>query len=356
MIVQSIDGATPLAEARNVLAQSFDLKFTPAVERETAAVYERVRDSIPRVEWPFFAPLILAINRLKKEKDAAILAHIFQAPQIFHGVADVVGNAATLARAARDVREGTIVQCGVRFMAENSKILSPQKQVLLPDLRAGCSLAASITSADLFALRSRFPSAPVVAHTNSPASVKAMSDVCCTSSNAIDIVNALDGDTVIMVPDQFLAQNVAKQTPKKIIAWAGSCEVHDGFKAQDVADMRGAYPDAKILAHPHCAPEVLEAADFAGGADQMIEWVRATRPAQVAMISECSSADNVAAAFPDVRFLRACNLCPHMKRITLENVLWSLHAGTTAIEIEPNHLDPARAALERMIALDRNLH
>jgi quinolinate synthase len=210
--------------------------------------------------------------------------------------------------------------------------------------------------ADIFALRARYPQAPVIAHANSPASVKAMSDVCCTSANAVAIVNALEGDTVIMVPDQFLAQNVAKKTDKKIITWAGACEVHESFSPRDVAEMRQAFPDAKILAHPQCPPDVLEVADFSGASDELIEWVREARPTRVAMITECSTADNIAGAFPDVEFMRACNLCPHMKRITLENLLWSLHADKTAIEIDPAHQDPARAALERMLQLDGTVH
>jgi len=352
-MVQLINALTPLEEARAILADSFDLKFTRGVEQETAAIYDRIRDRVPAVEWPFFAPLIHQINRLKKQKDAVILAHNYQTPQIYHGVADIVGDSLQLAVEASRVEASTIVQCGVHFMAETSKLLNPGKTVLIPDSRAGCSLASSITAEDVLAMRAQYPGVPVVTYVNTSAAVKAVSDVCCTSSNAVAIVEAVEGDTVIMIPDQFLAQNTARKTQKKIITWAGACEVHETFTAEDIAELRHAYPQAKIIAHPECPPEVIAAVDFAGSTSAMIDWVKTARPARVVMVTECSMSDNVAAEVRGVEFLRGCNICPHMKRINLENVLWSLHTGTEEVTVDPAIAEPARAAVERMIALSR---
>jgi len=349
-MVQLINAATPLDEARSILAESFDLKFTPAVARETDAIYLRVRDKIAEVEWPFYAPLILAINRLKAEKDAVILAHNYQTPQIYHGVADIVGDSLQLAIEATRVTQSTIVQCGVHFMAETSKLLNPDKRVLIPDSRAGCSLASSITPEDVLAMRAQYPGMPVVTYVNTSAAVKAVSDVCCTSSNALAIVEAVQGDSVIMIPDQYLARNTAKKTKKKIITWAGACEVHETFTAADIAELRHAYPTAKIIAHPECPPEVIEAVDFAGSTAAMIDWVKTQKPPRVVMVTECSMSDNVAAETTGVDFLRGCNICPHMKRITLENVLWSLHTGAEEVTVPADVAAPARAAVERMIA------
>ncbi len=352
-MVQMINAHTPIDEARAVLADTFDLKFSPAIKKATAPIYDRVKDRIPEMEWPFFAPLVFAINELKTEKDAVILAHNYQTPQIYHGVADVVGDSLQLAIEATKVDQSVIVQCGVHFMAETSKILNPQKTVLIPDSRAGCSLASSITPEDVLAMKAQYPGVPVVTYVNTSAAVKAVSDVCCTSSNALDIVNAVEGDQVIMIPDQYLARNTAKKTKKKIITWAGACEVHETFTAADIAELRGAYPDAKILAHPECPPEVIEAVDFSGSTAGMIDWVKTEKPPRVVMVTECSMSDNVAAETTGIEFLRGCNLCPHMKRITLENVLWSLHTMTEEITVAEEHIDPARAAIEKMIALSK---
>ncbi|MBE7733035.1 quinolinate synthase NadA [Devosia faecipullorum] len=352
-MVQTINAITPLADARAILADSFDLKFSKAVERETEAIFARVRDKIPEIEWPFYAPLIFQINRLKKEKDAVILAHNYQVPQIYHGVADVVGDSLQLAVEATRVTQSTIVQCGVHFMAETSKMLNPEKTVLIPDSRAGCSLSESITAEDVMAMRARYPGVPVVTYVNTSAAVKAVTDVCCTSSNALDIVNRVEGDTVMMIPDQYLASNTAKKTHKKIITWAGACEVHETFTAQDIAELRHAYPSAKIIAHPECPPEVIDAVDFAGSTAAMIDWVKTTRPARVVMVTECSMSDNVASETTGVDFLRGCNICPHMKRINLENVLWSLHTGTEEVTIPDHIIGPARQAVKRMIEMSR---
>ena len=350
-MIQQINAITPLDQARAALAESFDLKFSKAVEKATRPVYERVKDRIPEIEWPFYAPLIHQINRLKKQKDAVILAHNYQTPQIFYGVADFVGDSLQLAIEATKVEAGTIVQCGVHFMAETSKMLSPEKTVLIPDSRAGCSLASSITAEDVLALRAQYPGVPVVTYVNSSAAVKAVTDVCCTSSNALEIVEAVEGDTVLMIPDQFLAQNTAKKTKKKIITWAGACEVHETFTADDIAELRAAYPGAKIIAHPECPPEVIDVVDFAGSTSAMINWVKSEKPPRVVMVTECSMSDNVAAETEGVAFLRGCNICPHMKRINLENILWSLHTGTEEVTIPEELMEPARAAVERMIEM-----
>jgi len=350
-MVQLVNAITPLEEARAILAENFDLKFSPAVKKSTAKIYDRVKDKVPEIEWPFYAPLIFQINRLKKKKDAVILAHNYQTPQIYHGVADIVGDSLQLAVEATKVKQSVIVQCGVHFMAETSKLLNPEKTVLIPDSRAGCSLASSITAEDVMAMRAKYPGVPVVTYVNTSAAVKAVTDVCCTSSNALDIVNNVDGDTVLMIPDQYLAQNTAKQTGKKIITWAGACEVHETFTAEDIAELRTAYPKAKIIAHPECPPDVIDAVDFSGSTAGMIDWVKTNKPPKVVMVTECSMSDNVASEATSVEFLRGCNICPHMKRINLENVLWSLHTMTEEITVDPEIIAPARASVERMIEM-----
>ena len=352
-MVQLINAMTPLEEARAILAEHYDLKFTKAVQKVTSKIFDRVKDKIPELEWPFYAPLILQINRKKKERDAVILAHNYQTPQIYHGVADIVGDSLQLAVEATKVKQSVIVQCGVHFMAETSKILNPEKTVLIPDSRAGCSLASSITAGDVAAMRAQYPGVPVVTYVNTSAAVKALTDVCCTSSNAVDIVNAVEGDTVIMIPDQFLAQNTAKKTKKKIITWAGSCEVHETFTADDIAELRNAYPTAKIIAHPECPPAVIDAVDFAGSTAAMINYVKTEKPARVVMVTECSMSDNVASETTGVDFLRGCNICPHMKRINLENILWSLHTMNEEVIVDPAIIEPARMAVQRMIDFSR---
>ncbi len=347
--MQQINALTPLEEARAILADRFDLKYTKAVERVTARTYDKLRDRIPEIEWPFYAPLILQINRLKKEKDAVILAHNYQSPQIYHGVADIVGDSLQLAIEATRVKQSIIVQCGVHFMAETSKLLNPNKTVLIPDSRAGCSLASSITAEDVVAMRAQYPGVPVVTYVNTSAAVKAVSDICCTSSNAADIVNGLAADTVMMIPDQYLARNTAKKTSKKVVTWAGACEVHETFTAADIAELRHAYPNARIIAHPECPPEVIDAVDFAGSTAAMIDYVKTQKPPRVVMVTECSMSDNVASETTGVDFLRGCNICPHMKRINLENILWSLHTMTEEVTVPAELMAPARAAVQRMI-------
>ena len=298
-----------------------DLTFTPDVARETAPLYERVRSIIPEIEWRMHAPYIAAINRLKKEMGAVVLAHNYQTPEIFHCVADFSGDSLQLAREAAKTDAKIIVQAGVHFMAETSKILSPEKTVLIPDLAAGCSLAASITGEDVRLLRQRFPGVPIVTYVNTSAEVKAESDICCTSSNAVDVVESLGAPRVFLIPDQYLARNVANRTKVEILTWAGSCEVHERFTADDIRAFRKSHPGVVVLAHPECPPEVVAEADFAGSTSAMIGYVEGKRPKRVVMVTECSMSDNVAASLPDVEFVRPCNLCPHMKRITLPKIL-----------------------------------
>ncbi|PSO16297.1 quinolinate synthase NadA [Bradyrhizobium sp. MOS003] len=328
------------------------LEWTPEVERATAALYDRVKHVIPPIEWPLMAPTIKAINELKRARGAVILAHNYQAPEIFHCVADIGGDSLQLAVEATKVEANIIVQCGVHFMAETSKLLDPDdKTVLIPDSRAGCSLAASITGADVRLLREKFPGVPVVAYVNTSAEVKAEVDICCTSSNAVQVVESLNAPTVIFLPDRYLATYVASKTDVKIIAWKGSCEVHERFKGEELRAFREADPSVQIIAHPECPPDVLAEADFTGSTAHMINWVRQKRPRRLVMITECSMADNVRAELPDVEMLRPCNLCPHMKRITLANILESLLTLREEVTIDPALAVRALRSVERMINL-----
>jgi quinolinate synthase len=340
------DGA---AQRRFGTLPAAPLEWNAAVERETAHLYERVKNVVPPVEWPFFAPYVRAINALKKERNAVILAHNYQTPEIYHCVADFVGDSLQLAREATKVKADLIVQCGVHFMAETAKILNPDKTVLIPDLKAGCSLAASITGEDVRLLRERFPGVPVVTYVNTSAEVKAESDIACTSSNALEVVESLGADKVIFVPDQYLAKYVASQTKVKIIAWRGSCEVHERFTGDELALIRLNDPSVQIVAHPECPPDVIEASDFTGSTAHMIDWVRTNRPKRVVLVTECSMADNVQAELPDIEFVRPCNLCPHMKRITLPKILDSLLHMKEEVVIDPAIAGRARRTIERMI-------
>jgi quinolinate synthase len=336
-------------------ADGFQFAFTPDVEAQTAPVWEKVKRHITAMEWRAQAPLIAAINRLKVEKDAVILAHNYMVPEIFHGVGDYVGDSLGLAKEAAKSKARVIVQAGVHFMAETSKILSPDKTVLIPDLRAGCSLAASITGADVRLIKQRYPGVPVVTYVNTTAEVKAETDICCTSANAVQVVEEaarLWGvDRVILIPDEFLARNVARQTHVHIIAWQGRCEVHERFTAADIAEIREAYPDAEVLAHPECPAEVIAASDFAGSTAAMNDYVITRKPKRVVLITECSMADNVAADAPDTEFVRPCVLCPHMQRITLANIYEALVHGQHEVTVDPAIADRARLAVQRMIDL-----
>ncbi|MGH6736407.1 MAG: quinolinate synthase NadA [Methyloceanibacter sp.] len=342
------------AKAQAVLPPTLlpDLAYTPEVARETAHLYERVARVIPPIEWPGFAPYIKAINDLKKARNAVVLAHNYMTPEIYNCVADVIGDSLQLAREAAKADAEVIVQCGVHFMAETSKLLNPDKKVLIPDLRAGCSLAASITGADVRALREAYPGVPVVTYVNTSADVKAESDICCTSSNAVRVVESLGAKRVIMIPDEFLAKWVQTQTDVEIITWKGHCEVHERFTAEELRAYREADPGVKIIAHPECPPDVIEESDFTGSTSGMIKWVMDNRPSKVLLVTECSMSDNVAVEAPNVEFVRPCNLCPHMKRITLPKILDSLVFMKEEVTIDPLVADRARAAVERMINLN----
>ena len=328
-----------------------DLAYTPEVARETAYLYERVSRVIPPIEWPGFAPYVKAINDLKKARNAVVLAHNYMTPEIFHCVADVVGDSLQLAREAAKTDAEIILQGGVHFMAETAKLLNPDKMVLIPDARAGCSLAASITAADVRALREAYPGVPVVTYVNTSAEVKAESDICCTSANAVRVVESLGAPRVILLPDEYLAKWVQTQTKVEIITWKGHCEVHERFTADELRLYRDGHPGIEIIAHPECAPNVLAEADFVGSTAHMIDWVRKRRPPRVVMVTECSMAANVKAELPDVEFVQPCNLCPHMKRITLANILDSLVFMQEEVNVDPAIVAKARRAVERMVHL-----
>ena len=330
-----------------------DLEYTPAVARETEHLYARVKDHIPAIEWPVFAPYVHAINRLKKERGAVILAHNYQTPEIFHCVSDIVGDSLQLARQAGTVDAEIIVQCGVHFMAETSKLLNPEKTVLIPDMKAGCSLSESITGADVRRLKAANPGVPVVTYVNTSADVKAETDICCTSSNTLTIVESLEEDTVLCIPDEYLAMNIAKQTSKKILTWKGHCEVHERFTADELLAYKEADPNIQIIGHPECHPDVIEVCDFSGSTSGMINYVKEERPQKVLLVTECSMASNVEAETPGVEFVKPCNLCPHMKRITLPKILDSLVFMKEEVTIDPRIADRARLAVERMVNLGK---
>jgi len=336
-------------------ADGSQFAFTPAVEAATAPAWEKVKRHVTPMEWRLHAPLIAEINRLKREKNAVILAHNYMTPEIFHGVGDYVGDSLGLAKEAARSDAKVIVQAGVHFMAETSKILSPEKRVLIPDLRAGCSLASSITGADVRLIKQRYPGLPVVTYVNTTADVKAETDICCTSANAVQVVEEAARmwgvDRVILIPDEFLARNVARQTDIGIIAWKGRCEVHERFTAADILELKEAYPDAEVLAHPECPAEVLEVSDFAGSTAAMNDYVIQRKPKRVVLITECSMADNVAADAVDTEFVRPCNLCPHMKMITLENIYDALLHDRHEVVVDSAIAGRAHLAVQRMIDL-----
>ena len=322
-----------------------------AAVQETSHLYERVRRVMPPVEWPFHAPSVAAINQLKRKRNAVILAHNYQTPEIYHCVADITGDSLELARRASETDAEVIVMAGVHFMAETAKLLNPEKTVLIPDEQAGCSLAASITEKDVRLLRETYPGVPVVTYVNTPADVKAASDICCTSGNAVRVVESLGRDRVIFIPDEYLARYVATQTEVQIIPWHGHCEVHERFTGEEVRQYRQGNNGLVVIAHPECPPDVLQASDFVGSTAQMVDYVKSRRPARVLMLTECSMSDNVAAEIGDVEFVRPCNLCPHMKRITLENILLALETLQPAVEIPASVAQKARRSVERMLEI-----
>lgn len=312
-------------------------------------LYDRVSKVLPKAEWLGFEDDVAAILELKKKRNAVILAHNYQTPEIFHCVADIVGDSLALARKAAEVDADVIVLAGVHFMAETAKLLNPGKTVLIPDMAAGCSLADSITPEDVALLREAHPGVPIITYVNTSAAVKAASDICCTSGNAKKVVESLGVPRVLMIPDEFLAQNVARETNVEILAWHGHCEVHERFTPDDIRELRESHPGVMVLAHPECPPEVVEAADFAGSTAVMSDYVGEKKPQRVVLLTECSMSDNVAVDHPDVEFIRPCNLCPHMKRITLANIRDALENNRHEVTVDAALMEPARRAVERML-------
>jgi quinolinate synthase len=317
--------------------------------RPSDRFYAKVQHAIPAIEWPGFAADIDAIVALKKSRNAVILAHNYQTPEIFHCVADIVGDSLALAREAMQVEADVVVLAGVHFMAETAKLLNPSKTVLIPDRSAGCSLADSITPEDVRLLRQKYPGVPIVTYVNTSAAVKAESDICCTSGNAKAVIESLGVERVIMLPDEYLARNIAAETKVKVITWTGHCEVHERFSAQEVRQLREDHPGVVVLAHPECPPDVLAEADFAGSTAAMSSYVATKRPPRVVLLTECSMSDNVAIQYPDLEFIRPCNLCPHMKAITLGNIRRALETMQHQIMIDESVAVRARLAVERML-------
>ena len=332
---------------------SYPTDYSAEVKASTAELYKSVSKIIPEVEWPFHAPLIHEIRKLKREKNATILTHNYQTPEIFHCVSDIVGDSLKLAYEARDSEADTIIVCGVHFMAETAKILSPKKKVLIPDMRAGCSLADSITAEDIRLLKQKYPGVPVVTYVNTSAEVKAETDICCTSANAVKIEESLGVKKVIFLTDDYLAKYVASQTSVEIIAWKGICMVHDQFNEKEINDIRKKNPGIKIIAHPECPPDVIKASDFAGSTGGMINYVKDNQPKKVMMVTECSMSDNIQVENPNVEFIRPCNLCPHMKKITLPKILDCLENETGGIIMDKETIAKARVLVERMTAIGR---
>ena len=340
---------------RSTLANHYDLTPSPELAASMSDLYDRMDRVVSPPDWAIYAPYVKAINELKKKRNAVILGHNYMTPEIFHGVSDFVGDSLQLAIKATEVEADVIVQAGVHFMAETSKILSPEKTVLMPDMAAGCSLAESITAEGVEEMRAKYPGAPVVSYVNTTAEVKAASDICCTSSNAVQIVDAMDSDTVIMTPDQFLAQNVANLSKKKVVFWPGSCIVHELYTAEDLRAYRELDPEVKIIAHPECTPDVVAEADFTGSTSGIIKWVHDHKPAKAMLVTECSMASNISDELPEVEFAKPCNMCPYMKKITLEKILYVLHTMEGQVEVDADMAAKARLSVERMIDLSKKL-
>jgi len=329
------------------------MEFTPEVRIATDPIYQKISKVMPEIEWSVHAPYIHRINQLKKEKNAIILAHNYQTPEIYHGIADVAADSLALAIEASKTTADIIVMAGVHFMAETSKLMSPEKKVLLPDMTAGCSLSSSITGKDVRLLKEKYPGVPVVSYVNTSADVKAETDICCTSANAVKIVESLGVKKVIFLPDDYLAKYVASQTDVEIIAWKGICMVHDQFTEKEINDIRARNPGIKIIAHPECPPDVIKASDFAGSTGGMIKYVKDNQPKKVMMVTECSMSDNIQVENPNVEFIRPCNLCPHMKKITLPKILYCLENETGEIIMDKETIEKARIPVERMVAIGR---
>jgi len=332
---------------------SSELVFDQKVKNSTGKLYEKIHRAIPEIEWPSLAPYIHEINELKKEKGVTILAHNYQTPEIFYGVADIVGDSLALAIEGSKVKTDKILMCGVHFMAETAKIMSPEKKVILPNMGAGCSLAESITAEDVRQLKKQYPGIPVVTYVNTSADVKAETDICCTSANAVKIVESLNVDKVIFLPDEYLAKYVASKTKVEIISWKGKCEVHEKFSEKEINELRKQYPDLQVISHPECPPDVIKASDFTGSTGSMINFVKNTKAKDVFLVTECSMSDNVQVENPNINFVKPCNLCPHMKKITLQGILSSMKNENNLIEIDQEIISKARKAIERMITVGR---
>ena len=329
------------------------MEFTSEIRKATEPIYQKISKAIPDIEWSIHAPYIYEINKLKKEKNAIILAHNYQTPEIYHGISDFSADSLALAVKAAETKADIIVMCGVHFMAETAKLMNPKKKVLLPDMRAGCSLSSSITGDDVRKLKKKNPGVPVVSYVNTSAEVKAETDVCCTSANAVKIVNSLGVNKVIFLPDDYLAKYVASQTDVEIISWKGTCEVHEKFNDVEINEIRKNNPDIKIIAHPECPPDVIKASDFAGSTSGMIKYVKDNQPKKVMMVTECSMSDNIQIDNPNVEFIRPCNLCPHMKRITLPKILDCLKKESNEILMSEETIKKAKKSVERMAEVGR---
>ena len=330
------------------------MEINEQIKKETDPIYEKVSKVIPKIEWAFHAPLIHKINMLKKQKNAVILAHNYQTPEIFHAVADIAADSLALAVEAEKTDADIIILCGVHFMAETAKLMNPNKKVLLPDMGAGCSLASSITAKDVRMLKEKYPGVPVVTYVNTSAEVKAESDICCTSANAIKVVESFGTDKVIFLPDQYMAKYVQSKTKVQIISWIGTCIVHEKFSAQEIKDIKKQNPGIKVLTHPECPPEVIAASDFTGSTTGMSRYVKDNQPKKVMLVTECSMSDNVQVDNPNVQFIRPCNLCPYMKTISLPKILDCLEKETNEILIPELIIDKARKSVERMVAIGRS--
>ena len=329
------------------------MEFTAEIRKVTEPIYQKISKAVPEIEWSSHAPYIYAINKLKKEKNAVILAHNYQTPEIYHGISDFSADSLALAVEAAKTKADIIVMCGVHFMAETAKLMSPNKKVLLPDMSAGCSLSSSITGEDVRNLKKKYPGVPVVSYVNTSADVKSETDVCCTSANAVKIVNSLGVKKVIFLPDDYLAKYVASQTDVEIISWKGTCEVHEQFNDQEINEIRKNNPGIKVIAHPECPPDVINASDFTGSTSGMIKYVKDNQPEKVMMVTECSMSDNVQVDNPNVKFIRPCNLCPHMKKITLPKILDCLKNETNEILMDEVTIEKARKSVERMTKIGR---
>ena len=330
------------------------MQLNAEIKKATDPIYQKVSKVIPEIEWSFHAPLIHKINMLKKEKNAVVLTHNYQTPEIFHGVSDVAADSLALAVEASKTEADIIVLCGVHFMAETAKLMNPIKKVLLPDMDAGCSLASSITGKDVKLLKEKYPGVPVVSYVNTSAEVKAESDICCTSANAVQVVESLSASKVIFLPDQYMAKYISTKTKVQIISWIGTCIVHERFSAQEINDVKKQNPGIKILSHPECTPEVIAVSDFTGSTSGMAKYVGKNQPEKVMLVTECSMSDNVQIENPNVQFVRPCNLCPYMKTITLPKILDCLETETNEILIPEIISRKARKAVERMAGIGRS--